>query len=196
MWNKNNKILYGVIAILGCALGVLIYFTFNNNDTLKNTGDETRTVMVYMVGSNLETQLALGSQDFEGISKNLDFTKLKVVFIAGGTKIWSNKKIDANETSIYEYNQDGVVKVKQQELLNMGDPNVLVNFINYAYDNYKSDKYDLIIWNHGGAIFGSENDDLSGDFLSLTEMKDAMSKTRFNKDNKIETLIFRTCLSH
>ena len=29
MWNKNNKILYGVIAILGCALGVLIYFTFN-----------------------------------------------------------------------------------------------------------------------------------------------------------------------
>ena len=61
MWNKNNKILYGVIAILGCALGVLIYFTFNNNDTLKNTGDETRTVMVYMVGSNLETQLALGS---------------------------------------------------------------------------------------------------------------------------------------
>ena len=100
MWNKNNKILYGVIAILGCALGVLIYFTFNNNDTLKNTGDETRTVMVYMVGSNLETQLALGSQDFEGISKNLDFTKLKVVFIAGGAKIWSNKKIDASETSI------------------------------------------------------------------------------------------------
>ena len=131
MWNKNNKILYGVIAILGCVLGVLIYFTFNNK-TLKNTGDETRTVMVYMVGSNLETQLALGSQDFEGISKNLDFTKLKVVFIAGGAKIWSNKKIDANETSIYEYNQDGVVKVKQQELLNMGDPNVLVNFINYG----------------------------------------------------------------
>ena len=63
------------------------YYTYNlkpvsNNDTLKNTGDETRTVMVYMVGSNLETQLALGSQDFEGISKNLDFTKLKVVFIA------------------------------------------------------------------------------------------------------------------
>ena len=97
MWNKNNKILYGVIAILGCALGVLIYFTFNNNDTLKNTGDETRTVMVYMVGSNLETQLALGSQDFEGISKNLDFTKLKVVFIAGGAKMWSNKKIDDSE---------------------------------------------------------------------------------------------------
>ena len=43
-----------------------------------------------------------------------------------------NKKIDASETSIYEYNQDGVVKVKQQELLNMGDPNVLVNFINYG----------------------------------------------------------------
>lgn len=195
MINKDNKILYGVIAILGGVIGVLIYFTFNNNETLKNTEDETRTVMVYMVGSNLETKLALGSQDFEGISKKLDFSKLKVVFIAGGAKFWSNKNIDASETSIYEYNQDGVVKVKQQELLNMGDPNVLVNFINYAYDNYKSAKYDLIIWNHGGAIFGSENDDLSGDFLSLAEMKDAMSKTKFNKDNKIESLIFRTCLN-
>lgn len=79
MWSKNNKILYVVIAILGCVLGVLIYFTFNNK-TLKNTGDETRTVMVYMVGSNLETKLALGSQDFEGISKKLDFSKLKVIF--------------------------------------------------------------------------------------------------------------------
>lgn len=193
---SNNKILYGIIGILSCILCFLIYLTFSSNDDyFENKGDQTRTVMVYMVGSDLESNKALGSQDFEGISRKLDFNKLKVVFIAGGSKVWANKNIDAKETSIYEYNQDGIVKVKPQGLLNMGNPEVLVDFINYAYDNYKSDKYDLIIWNHGGAIFGSENDDLSGDFLSLNEMKNAMSKTRFNKDNKIETLIFRTCLN-
>ena len=100
-----------------------------------------------------------------------------------------------NETSIYELTASGYKKVKTQDIQNMGDSKVFSNYLNYVYENYKTDKYDLIFWNHGGAIYGSEFDDLSGDNLTLEEMRVGLSNSNFNKNNKLETVIFRTCLN-
>ena len=78
----------------------------------------------------------------------------------------------------------------------MGDASTLTGFLDYGYQNYASKKYDLIFWNHGGAIDGSEYDDLFGkDTLKGNELDNALSKSYFSKDNKLELVIFRTCLN-
>ena len=69
------------------------------------------------------------------------------------------------------------------------------NFLKYAYDYSKTDEYDLLFWNHGGAIDGSEYDELSNnDNLNLKEMNEALFNSPF-KNKKLEIVIFRTCLN-
>ena len=153
----------------------------------------SRTVMIYMVGSNLESTNGLASSDLASI-KNID-SNTKVLLIAGGSSKWSNNYISTDETSIYELKSSGFTKVKKQDRKNMGDGDTLTEFLNYAYDYSKTDEYDLIFWNHGGAIDGSEYDELSNDDnLSLSEMNDSLSKSPFN-NKKLELVIFRTCLN-
>ena len=153
----------------------------------------SRTVMIYMVGSNLESTNGLASSDLASI-KNTD-SNTRVLLIAGGTSRWSNNYISTDETSIYELTSSGFNKVKKQDRKNMGESNTLTAFLNYAYDYSKTDKYDLIFWNHGGAIDGSEYDELSNDDnLSLSEMNNSLSKSPFN-NKKLELVIFRTCLN-
>jgi hypothetical protein len=66
--------------------------------------------------------------------------------------------------------------------LNMGDPQTLVDFANWAAINYPAKKYLLVIWNHGGG-FRSLNlskdiawdDTNGGDKITMPELKDALS---------------------
>ena len=161
--------------------------------TLIFTKDKTRTIMIYMVGSNLESESQIGTADLESIKYT---PNVKVVLIAGGSKNWYNNYIDKSETSIYELKENGYEKVKTQSLQNMGNSATLSSFLNYVYDNYKSSKYELIFWNHGGAIHGSEYDELyEDDNLSLQELKEGLDNSPFNSKNKLELVIFRTCLN-
>lgn len=196
MENKKNRVFYYVIIGLLVLIIMLctIYLIKPNNNL--ETKDTTRTVIVYMVGSDLESRMGLGTTDLSGVDyKNLKNNNVNLVIMAGGSKVWHNNYISKDETSIYELTSSGYVKIKTQEIQNMGEPKILSNFLNYVYDNYKSDKYDLILWNHGEAIMGSEVDDLSDDLLTMSEMKEALANSPFNNQNKLETLFFRTCLN-
>lgn len=156
----------------------------------------TRTIMIYMVGANLESEGGLGTVDLSSVDYNkMDNEHVKVVLIAGGSKSWQNNFIDANETSIFELTSNGFTEVKEQSIQNMGDEEVFRNYLDYVYSNYHSDRYDLVMWDHGGAIDGSEYDELSNDNLSLQEMESALSKSSFAKNKKLELVIFRTCLN-
>lgn len=190
-----NHILIGAIVLIICFCIIGGFFYINKN----NAG---KTIMIYMVGTDLETTAGLASRDL----KDLDYQKthannINVLIMAGGTKTWKNDYIDSTETSIYELTQSGFVKVNQRQKDNMGDAKNLTYFLNYSYENYKTQKYDLVFWNHGGAVDGSEYDELSGnmitgnDNLKLPEMKTALEESYFNKNNKLEVVSFRTCLN-
>ena len=189
---KNNKkylLLLVLVLVIVSGIG-LIFLNINKKSV-------SRTIMIYMVGSNLESNSGLATVDLNSI----DYDQAKsqntnVLLIAGGSLMWQNDYIDVNETSIYELTENGFTKVEEQNRQNMGDSSVLSNFLTYVYDNYKTDKYDLIFWNHGGAIQGSEYDDLNdGDNLSLYEFSLGLEASPFNQDNKLELVIFRTCLN-
>lgn len=192
--NKNSKkiFIWLVLVFISTILLVVGLFYLVNN----KLGNQDRTIMIYMVGSNLESQSGLGTVDLNSIDYNImDNENINVVLIAGGSEEWYNDYIDKDETSIYELTSDGYQKVKTQNIKNMGDSKVFSDYLNYVYENYKTDKYDLIFWNHGGAIVGSEFDDLSGDNLTLEEMEEGLANSKFNKKNKLELVMFRTCLN-
>ena len=197
---NNKSVLYIIIIVLllfiiGAAILLL------NTNTKK---EYSRTIMIYMVGSDLESKHGSATASIDGIKyEKIKDKNINVLMIAGGSSYWHNDYIDKEETSIYKLTENGFVKDKTQDILNMGDPDTLTDFINYVYENYKSDKYELIFWDHGGAIDGSEYDELSynrdslayQDNLSLQELNSALSKTEFNKNNKLELIFFSTCLN-
>ena len=158
--------------------------------------NNTRTVMIYMAGADLESEQALGTYDL----KSIDYSKtyennVNVVLMAGGSQAWRNNYVDVSETSIFELKDGGFTKVDVRSQDNMGASDNLLYFLNYVYNNYKTKNYDLIFWNHGAAIDGSEFDTLSGDNLSLADMDAAFSKSPFTGNNKLEIISFRTCLN-
>lgn len=187
-FSKKISLIEFICAIIILITTITIVASYFNSNT--------RTIMIYMTGSNLESESGLGTVDLNSIDYNeMDNKNIKVVLIAGGSKEWQNNYINQNETSIYELTSSGYEKVQTQNIKNMGDDQVFSDYLNYVYENYQTDEYDLIFWNHGGAIIGSEFDDLSGDNLSLEEMETGLKNSKFNENNKLETVIFRTCLN-
>lgn len=159
--------------------------------------NKKRVILIYMVGSDLESKNGLASRelldiDYEKTSKN----GTKVLLMAGGSKSWNNSFINTLETSIYELQENGFQKVETRQLSNMGTSETLSYFLKFGYERYRRVRFDLIFWNHGGAIDGNEYDQLHfNDNLKIPELKEAFDNSPFKDRNKIEVISFRTCLN-
>lgn len=65
-----------------------------------------------------------------------------------------------------------------------GDPNVLLDFVNWAMTNYPASRYVLVIWDHGGGwrrkteevIKGVSYDYSSGTFIDMIELDTVLSQ--------------------
>lgn len=178
-----------IIVVLLAFLNILVW---NNGSvsTFKN-----RTIMIYMSGSNLESEGAIATADIKSIiSDDIDLKNTNVLIYTGGTKKWHNF-VSADENAIYSLEDDGFEKKKSFKLSNLGDENTFISFLNFVTSNYQASKYDLVFWNHGLGAMGSVMDDYTEDYLSIVEMGKALQKSSFGGDNKFETVIFRTCLN-
>ena len=103
--------------------------------------DVSRTIMIYMAPSNLESEGVIGTADLESINyRDLNYKDVKVVMMLGGTEKWYTEGVSSSETSIFELNATGLTKVKEQEVKNMGDAEYLTEFLNYTDDHYKTDE--------------------------------------------------------
>lgn len=197
----KNKInfKYLIIGLLSVIIILLtIFIVFNNCDNKNNVESllpHTRTIMIYLEGSNLESENRIASSDLDSIDPNvMDLENTKLYIYTGGTKLWHNF-ISNNENAIYEFTENGFNKVKTYPKSNMGDPTNLSTFINYVYDTSKTDYYDLVLYDHGGGIDGAIYDDFTSDNLKVNEFTTALKNTKFNSNNKLETVLFRTCLN-
>ena len=153
-----------------------------------------RTFMIYMVGSDLESKSKQGTYSIsEIVGQNIDLQNNNVILMAGGSKKWHNF-VDPEEIGIYKLKNDGFEKIKSLPIENMGTSENLTSFLDYSYKNFPAKHYDLIFWNHGLGAMGIEQDELSSDYLSINELNNALSESKFN-DEKLELTIFYNCLS-
>ena len=130
-------------------------------------------------------------------------------------QIWEARGIDANENAgkMVLLDGDGVTgddtAVQAKDEL-MSDPDTLKAFINYGAQNYPADKYDLILWDHGGGPQGGfgvdehsdDSDDwLAPDIMSFAGIVDALSDNNVvdsnsdgEPDGKFDFINFDACL--
>lgn len=192
------EIIIGILLIVIIGLSsYLLYTSKNPNIDIDNNNNSnvTRTIMIYMVGSNLESEYQIATSDLELIKpSSIDLNNIKVYLYTGGTKSWHNY-ISNKENAIYELTESGFKKIKTYSKLNMGDATTLSSFLNYGYNNSHTDEYDLIVYDHGGAIDGAVYDDFTDDNLSLSDFDEALSSSKFGENNKLELVLFRTCLN-
>ena len=140
---------------------VAILFTKKSNGT--NQG--TRTIMIYMAGSNLESDAAIATSELDSIKPNeVDLDNINILVYTGGTLKWHNY-VNPNENAIYQLTDNGFKKIQTYEKISLGESSTFTNFLNYAYKNFKTDNYDLVIWDHGLGALGAVNDDNFNDFL-------------------------------
>jgi len=160
-------------------------------------GFNTQTIMVYIVGSDLEPKGNYATTDItEMMRSGLDTDKVTVLLMTGGTTSWGNNIVPADKLSIYRLTGRNIELVHQEPKRNMADPGPLVDFLNYAVANYPAESYALTLWNHGGGPmvgFGMDEYHMP-DMLTLLEMRDALKSSPFNGDNRLEWLLFDACL--
>lgn len=193
--NKSLKIAIAIcLFILLVIVGVLF---FVNKDSIFNPNKGKRTIMIYMVGSDLESKYAAASMDIEEmINSKADFENVNVLVYTGGAKQWHLDSIPADKNAIFKVTSSGIEKLEEYDRLSMGDPESLTFFMDYVYENYKAEKYSLILWDHGGGpLYGYGVDEYDKrNYMLLSELKEALEKSEFDANNRLEFIGFDACL--
>ena len=166
---------------------------------ITDTEPGSYTLMIYMVGSNLESQARAASNDLqEMMDSSMDPSLTNVVVYAGGTKTWGLLPDSGNYT-LHMTSQDGANVFdyqRDQQDPNMGEPETLSAFLNQTVEQYPAEHYGLILWDHGsGPIYGYGIDEkYDDDRLTLTELKGALDNSPFDADRKLDWIGFDACL--
>lgn len=155
-------------------------------------------MMVYMVGSNLESESGLASADIREMQESgFDGENLKVVICTGGSSAWWNSRIPDDSCSIFELTADGLTQIADLGDRSMADPDTLTDFIDYVYQAYSADQYSMVLWNHGGgAVLGyGADENYDYDALSVEDMSNAFAATKMVTDGEKFTWVgFDACL--
>ena len=147
--------------------------------TIKGGGKDTVTVMVYLCGSDLESEHSMATADLnEMLHANLNDDKVNVIVETGGAKKWNNSVISSKTNQRYRVTSRGLqVLDKDVGKKSMVDPNTLVSFIQFCAKNYPADRYMLIMWDHGGgAISGYGYDQTASGTMTLDKINSALKK--------------------
>jgi hypothetical protein len=149
------------------------------------------TMLVYLVGSDLESGSEAGSTDIQEMldAGNTDF--VNVIVLTGGADkdgwvdpiAWS-----VEDGELYELN---FIPSGQY----MSDSVNVTEFINYGIENFPADKVMLNFWNHGSDIRGFGWDEISGNHLSVPQLTGAIQASNYiQAGSKFEVIGFDACL--
>ena len=161
------------------------------------------TLMVYMCGSNLESEHGAASADLrEMLAADLDTTAVSVVVMCGGASAWT-MNYDPDAATVMEIGrppkgaQNGLRPLQWADgAMNMGQAQTLSWFVNGCVENYPARGYALILWDHGGGplegVCFDETHDM--DRLSMDELAAALDETPFGVGEQLGWIGFDACL--
>lgn len=199
-WQKG--VIVGLLSLVLILMITLVVSTFvgrSRGSSLfnKNKKYNSRTVMIYLVGSNLESQVFSATADMAQLDPTqIDFNNTNILIYTGGTSIWRNY-VRNDENAIYKFTPNGFEKIESYPKAFMNDGKELTKFLKYGYDHYPADQFNLVLYDHGNAFQGAIVDDFdtSGKPTSLDTFDKAFKNSPFNgKDRKLNSVSFRTCL--
>lgn len=167
------------------------------DDTLLLGDMDAETIMIYMVGSNLESEYGNATIDMEEMMEaGVDTEHNNIVVYTGGAADWQMDGISAYKNYTLLLNEENEFEVIQStDPKNMGAADTLSSFINYCFDNFNSEHYSLVLWNHGaGPVYGFGLDENYADILTVDEMRKAFNDSVGISDKRLEWIGFDACL--
>jgi hypothetical protein len=145
--------------------------------TLSNPGGDTWTILVYLCGTDLETNGGYASINVQEMTLAAQSDKVNVIFETGGTQQWAIEGIDPGQIQRWKVVPESIELIDSQPLSNMGEAETLGSFLAWGVETYPADKYMCLLWDHGGgSVAGIAADELhGGDMLSLKELSLGLS---------------------
>jgi Clostripain family len=144
---------------------------------LKGNGADTVTVMVYMCGTDLESDGGMATADLNEMLYAPISDKVNVIVETGGTSRWRNSVISSGTNQRYRATAKGLqLLLGDLGKRSMVDPGTLSDFIQYCKASYPADRYELVLWDHGGgSITGYGYDQLfPKDSMTVAEIGTAL----------------------
>ena len=153
--------------------------------------NDTWTVLVYMCGSNLESQAGYATNNIVELQE-ADFPKSTTfVLETGGANEWQNDLVDPSKIQRYEVHDGKLFLQDEQPRTSKGNADTFADFLTWGVKNYPADHYMLVFWDHGGgSLAGVCQDELDGDALSLPELQSGIA----NAGVTFDVVGFDTCL--
>ena len=191
---NRRKIILAIVLVL--FVSVIAFVLINNKDLFYSKKGK-RTIMIYMIGSDLETKYLAATKDIdEIIDSSINYDDINILLYTGGAKKWHNDEISNDVHTLFEINSEGLNKIEELDNGSMLNSDNLLYLLNYGYDNYNTEYYDLILWDHGaGPIYGYGYDEYNKqESMSIENIKKALSDSSFGGDNKLEIIGFDACL--
>ena len=207
----NGKTIAIIIGVLVLVVAIIVgIFASGGNSSNKRHRDEdereekveptaadgaVRTLMVYIVGSDLESGRYGGaaSRDIKEMLEANIPDNCNVVLQCGGAKKWENKDIPDGEVTIFSIRNGKLNKEKSLGKTSMTEEGALCEFITYCKENFPAENYTLDLWDHGGGIpVGFGSDELSNDPSKLLydyEIRNEIEKSGVDFD----AVIFDAC---
>jgi len=181
------------------------------------------TVMVYMDGdNNLESAAIDDFNELEaagstaGVNIVVQLDRIDGYDSSNGN--WTGTRRFYVDTDPNGY-PDSIIRSTELQVLgesNMGDPNTLIDFVNWARTTYPADYYLLVLWDHGDGwknriaqitkkgmltaiqkrepLKGICSDETDNDYLNMPELQTAFNSFTAGGTDPIDVVGFDACL--
>ena len=177
-----------------CPMLLLILVLLCAPRPVRAEGERALTLMVYMCGSNLESEYGSASADIEEmLASGFDDRRVSLLVMTGGSERWK-LGFDPDELTISEVGRRGLRTVWHESAASMGAAQTLMTLVDFGVERYPARDYALILWNHGGGpLEGLCWDELfSMDNLTLAELIEGLQAARL--PDKLSWIGFDACL--
>ncbi|SEA84695.1 hypothetical protein SAMN05216349_13616 [Oribacterium sp. KHPX15] len=115
-----------------------------------SSGGNSVTLMVYMIGSDLESINGCASEDINEMIKAAPGNNVHVVLETGGSNAWMTQEISSEKIQRWELSGSGITLKEELDSVRMSDSDTLAGFLKWGNENYPADRTAVILWNHGG----------------------------------------------
>lgn len=170
-----------------------------SNGSSSAPSDGIWTIFVYLCGADLESNKDGGGCATKDINEMVQATaecsELRFVIEAGGSHTWQNE-ICADGKNTRLIISDGKIETVEILTADMGDPDTLVDFLDWGLENYRSQYIMLDMWDHGGgSLMGVCFDErYANDSITLEELDVALSEVLGNREVKFDLIGCDACL--
>jgi len=185
------------LATLGEALRETGVFTTQSLNEARALWEQDKsynstTIFIYAVGSDLESQQGRLSNDLDEIFRGQPKQNTKILIQTGGTLKYHNKYMTDGAAERFEVSDGQLKKHNSTIKTAASDPKTLQDFLAWGKGIAPSERYILVLWDHGYGTMGGFGADELNDraTMKVSELAKAIDASKMYFD----LIVFDACL--